>query len=851
MTGRRSSWMVLLGCSVVLAVLFTGVRPVAAQPQLECHRPEGIDEAPTPSITASEVDTNPAPANLMSFALEARDYRQDLSRDELAYASCVFRLEGDWKSGSIYVATLDVHGTVLRHHDNMALAGRELREEVFMAIVAAAGFDTGTQSFTNPDGGVLDMPLSGYVVGFHSIFNAPSILTAGFDIQESHLKPVVFDPADTPAVTASDVTDRESLKAFVNGAIEFVSNVYASEGTRAVTRMKSAFRQEEGPWRDGSVYLYTLDTTGYVWFHAAFPQQFELVLATGRYLDAVTGKPIFLKIIEAAQSNPDGAFVEYHFDDPADDSDSAEIPKTAFVRMYSFPGLENILPPFIFGSGFYRPSTGTDTLTTFVPVVLDSRGKNNSHFTSELTLTNLGSEAAMLNFTYTADKGGGSGTATGMLGPRQQMIASNAIDYLRGLDVPIPETGNQVGTLRVDVSGSSDVSAVVRTTTPTAVPEGRAGLAYPGVPGNEGFHDEAVYLCGLRDNPGDRSNVAVQNMGAEGSITLKITAFSGNPTDPTGQVVWEDTLGPGEFHQVDAVLQMAGKADPMFGGYVRVERVEGMAPFYAYGVINDNANSDGSFVFPVSAASLEGSMGQTLPVVVERGSFTSELTVTNFSDEDKTVNLSLVADAIQTDDYTSTFSLLLAAGQQHIIPSVIEAVRQSGASGLGPEIAGPLFITAAGADMSGIVIGARTGSQADPGDMSKGQYSVFYTAVPRGAGFTNSAWVAGLQQNEENRSNLALVNPGEVDNSPSVFNLDIYDGETSTLVSTVIGVAVGARDWHQIDGILRNHAPGTTQGYVHIRKISGSNPFLAYGVVNDGGTPGQRTGDGAYIPARE
>ena len=202
-------------------------------------------------------------------------------------------------------------------------------------------------------------------------------------------------------------------------------------------------------------------------------------------------------------------------------------------------------------------------------------------------------------------------------------------------------------------------------------------------------------------------------MGSQGSITLKITAFSGNPTDPSGEVAWEDTLGPGEFHQVDAVLQMAGKADPMFGGYVRVERVEGMAPFYAYGVINDNANSDGSFVFPVSAASLEGAMGQTLPVVVERGSFTSELTVTNFSDEDKTVNLSLVADAVQTDDYTSTFSLLLAAGQQHIIPSVIEAVRQSGASGLGPGIAGPLFITAAGADMSGIVIGARTGSQAD------------------------------------------------------------------------------------------------------------------------------------------
>ena len=64
-------------------------------------------------------------------------------------------------------------------------------------------------------------------------------------------------------------------------------------------------------------------------------------------------------------------------------------------------------------------------------------------------------------------------------------------------------------------------------------------------------------------------------------------------------------------------------------------------------------------------------------------------------------------------------------------------------------------------------------------------------------------------------------------------------------------VMVPARGFRQINAILRAHAPGTTQGYVRIRKVSGANPFLAYGVVNDGGAPGQRTGDGAYIPARE
>ena len=108
-----------------------------------------------------------------------------------------------------------------------------------------------------------------------------------------------------------------------------------------------------------------------------------------------------------------------------------------------------------------------------------------------------------------------------------------------------------------------------------------------------------------------------------------------------------------------------------------------------------------------------------------------------------------------------------------------------------------------------------------------------------------------LQQNDENRSNLALVNTGEVDDSPSVFQLDIYDGATGMLANTVTGLMVAAGGWHQINTLLGDYAPGTMQGYVRISRISGNNPFLAYGVINDGGAPGQRSGDGAYLPARK
>ena len=857
-TGSKTFWMVLWGCSLLLAGLFSEVRPAVAQSEEGCFRPEGVAEAPTPSVNANEVAANPTPENLKTFALEAKNYilGQGVDQNELAYSSCLFRREGDWKSGSFYVATLTPGGRVNFHSGDMAFGGRKIRDDVFLQIAVAAGMDMNGR-FTDPNGGALPEELGGYAVGFRPLGLLSFILVAGLDLRESHLEPVVHDPADAPAVTASDVVDRGTLKAFVNGAIAYLGNLFETEGFDAVTQARAVFRDESGPWREGSVYLFTVDRNRYIWFHAAFPNLYEFQVG-GRARDAVTGEILMQKIIDAALSNPEeGAFVEYHFDDPADDSDSAEIPKVAFVRehAYNVPGFGRL--PFIFGSGFYTtaPDPGMDTMTSFVPVVLDSRGKSNSHFTSELALTNRDSEAAMLNFTYTADKGGGSGTATGMLGPHQQMIASNAIDYLRSLDVPIPETGKRVGTLRVDVSGSSDVSAVVRTT--TAVPEGRAGLAYPAVPENEGFGEEVVYLCGLRDHPGDRSNVAVQNMGSEGSITLRIMAFSGNPTDPTGQVVWEDTLGPGEFHQENMVLTGAGKADSMFGGYVMVERVKGMAPFYAYGVINDNANSDGSFVFPVSAASLEGAMSQTLPALVESGAFATELTLTNFSAQPKTLMLSATHESIEMPDNTAGFQVPMLPGQQLIIPHALAYARQNLGLNVPMGLMVPLIASAVGGDLSGVVIGARVVAPADAEDPSKGQYGVFFTAVPRGQGFTQSAWVDGLQQNEENRSNLALINTGEIDDQDIVFEIDIYDGETATLSKTVTmeeedKLVVPAKGFRQIDQVLK-HSPGTTQGYIEIRKVSGTsaNPFLAYGVVNDGGTPGERTGDGAYIPARE
>jgi len=477
----------------------------------------------------------------------------------------------------------------------------------------------------------------------------------------------------------------------------------------------------------------------------------------------------------------------------------------------------------------------------FVPIVLRAQGRTpGSVFTSELTLTNRGTTTAAIAYTYTAAFGWGSGTAVDSLEPGRQRIIGDAIAYLTALGLPIGR-GSAGGTLAVDfsnLSSPSDAAVTVRVATPVEEGGGRAGLAFPGL-NPDGLLTGPAFITGLRQNRQDRSNVAVQNAdaGGEEDLTLTVTVYSGDPDAPGSLVLPDLSLPPGGFHQYNGVLTEAG----FDNGYVKVERVDGTAPYYSYGVINDNFNSDGSFVFPVRVASLVGKMGQTLPVAIETRDFASELTVTNFSPAPKTVDFRFVAEAVETDDDTAAFSLELEAGEQRILPGIVNWLRQEEVAGIGAAdeaFVGAVLATVAEGDMSGIVMGARTGSP----DGRGGQYGLFYNGVPNGTASTTSAWIHGLQQNEENRSNLALVNTGEVDDSDTTFEIDIYDGEGDSEPRTR-SVRLGPRRWRQINGILG----GRRQGYVEVRKGSGNNPFIVYGVINDGAKRGQRSGDGAFI----
>jgi hypothetical protein len=255
-------------------------------------------------------------------------------------------------------------------------------------------------------------------------------------------------------------------------------------------------------------------------------------------------------------------------------------------------------------------------------VVLSAAGAHDSFFTSELTITNPTNYPIEFQFHYRSSMGGGEGSGSNMLGPREQKIVSDAIDFLRTvLNIPIPESGNRLGTVGVRFIAGDNVGfgspASARTTgrTTTTTPSGRAGLAYSDVPGSVPLLGELVFVCGLRQNGRDRSNVALLHAGqsTDPDVTLRLTVYSGDPANPSRRSLPDVTLKAGEFRQLNNVLVSNGL--DVSQGFVKVERVgTGAAPCYAHAVINNQTTSDGSFILPSCSKSQLGVSRFTLPV---------------------------------------------------------------------------------------------------------------------------------------------------------------------------------------------------------------------------------------------
>jgi pseudomonalisin len=508
------------------------------------------------------------------------------------------------------------------------------------------------------------------------------------------------------------------------------------------------------------------------------------------------------------------------------------------------------------GSGAATPPTG---VVVQAPVVLDVFGVAPSHYTSDFVAVNRSGSDATLVLVYVPAAGtpGAGGPAVARTLPAgRQLYVPDVIAFLAANGWSLPSDGSgKLGTFFATFVGVSDPAAVFagsRTSTPnlSASVGGAFGLFEPAVPSGGANGSGDTWIYGLRENTLFRSNLAVVHApgtasgATSGPVSLEIQLYDGDSGALAGTPLTH-TLQPGEFFQFNFILRYTPVLVQLgiTNGYARIRRTSGTDRFIAYGVVNDGGSagggtSDGSFLV---ANATEG----LVPILLDLPGpphFTTDLTLTNPTSAPVTVTLTYTASSASgfSGQGSGTRTRTLAAHQQLVQANALSYLR-----GLGLAIpttgnqGGTLLV-------AGVVAQART-SNPNPDTSVGGSYGLSYPAVAASARAKGEAWVYGLRQDADVRSNLAIADARAGSSGTVTYVIDVFDADTgsTTPVQTLTRPLTGG-EWTQIDGILSG--AGIAHGYVRIRPDSGTSDFVVYGVVNDGPTAGSRTSDGSYVP---
>ena len=271
------------------------------------------------------------------------------------------RTEGsDYNSGNMYVILFTTEGHVFIHGEDPNIDGKlvvNVQDDQGTHVVREM-LSTGAQ-----DGGGFvewcwDDPADAedvfckdsYAIEYFSpVANVNFVLVGGYYQDLTHAgEPLPEIPL--PQIGAADVVDRETLRQFVHGSLDWLVELLDLVGFARANEWKAVLREEGGHFKAGPIYLFIFTPEAYVLFHGANPWR------EGRYAEDfvdVNGTRFVELIIAAAQAG--GGFVEYFWDDPTVEGDEdIGSPKVSYALSFTsnydfYPGQE-----FIIGAGFYR-----------------------------------------------------------------------------------------------------------------------------------------------------------------------------------------------------------------------------------------------------------------------------------------------------------------------------------------------------------------------------------------------------------------------------------------------------------------------------------------------------------------
>ena len=264
------------------------------------------------------------------------------------------RTEGDWKAGSMFLVIFLESGEPFIHGNDRTAESKNLIDveddrgaRVVEELLAAAARGGGFVEYHDGE------PKTAYAVEYTSGITARRfVLVGGYSQDVSHV-PVQVANLHTPAVTASQVVDRETLITFVEEAARTYREAVMSEGYSGLTGVRNAFRVEGGDWKSGSIYLYVVSAGGVTLFHGSEP------FREGRTTDMTRTDS---KGVRFAEELIGGArregrkFLRYHYDNPAIEGDEdTGSPKLGYAVSFPVPNTEQ---RGVIGSGIYLDPDG-------------------------------------------------------------------------------------------------------------------------------------------------------------------------------------------------------------------------------------------------------------------------------------------------------------------------------------------------------------------------------------------------------------------------------------------------------------------------------------------------------------